>query len=162
MKNEQISGEKLFFRYAYPCGEGRYHRGLISVRELDELHHLVNTDGEPTRDLLQGCFAEAFPAFCAFFGIDPSDDRPWPVEVVRQFWRQHTGRVPSCAVMFGKIEKIIPSLSFICLVNFAGKTKPVFNRYRLPVAVGDTVFFHQHIIAEVEKANFKTNLERPA
>ena len=162
MESGQISGEKLFFRYAYPCGEIRYQRKLISWKELDQLHYLANTDGEPTHDLLRSCFKDAFPAFCVFSGIDQSDNRPWPVEVVRRFWRQHKGRVPGCAVMSGKIDKIIASLSFICLVNCDGKTVPVFNRYKLPVTVGDTVFFHQHIIAEVEKANFKTNLERPA
>jgi hypothetical protein len=153
-ENEEISGERLFLRYAYPCVEVRERRKLIKPNDVMVLNVLVDGGEEPDHYLLWRCFPDAARLFGEFMGENTLLDDPWPIEIVKEFWRLHIGREPKCAVMHGKVETA-NMLGNMVKIKIEGLDKIVVaaNRYKLPISKDDRVFFHRHIIAEVERAD---------
>jgi hypothetical protein len=144
----ELTGEGLFFRYAYPCTEIKAQRGTIWSHQVEALNALVDSDARPDHRLLLECFPSAVCLFGLFIGDDPIADDLWPVEMVREFWRMHKGRKPQCDVFHGVVE----SVNDIFVKVMVGDRKiPVFNRYKLQVSKGNIVFLHHNIIAESEK-----------
>lgn len=144
---ENISGERLFLRYAYPCAEVKEQRGVMISSMVAELDTLVNEGGEPSHALLCKCFENAVRSYHEFTNTDPASGLAWPISEVRRFWRAHRGVSKQCAVMCGEVEAI----EALCVwVKCEGKSVLVINRYKLPVLPNDTVYFHKRVVAEVE------------
>ena len=143
-----ISGERLFLLYAYPCVDIRVKRGLITLDQAAGLEILVNSGRDPDHRLFGECFPDAIRLFVEAAKINPLGYEPWSVELVRNFWRAHKGRAPRCAVMTGEVKV---SNDFVVKIDHEGSIRPAFNRYRLPVKLGDTAFIHQHVLVEVEE-----------
>ena len=144
----------MFLLYAYPCiAMGGQKWGRPEKAEKEFLA-LVDTGKDPTHALLKVCFPDAVSSFEDSAGMDHvADEDPWPVELVREFWRAHKGwkDVPTCAVMRGIVESIVVGDKF-AMVNSGGNTTPAINRYGLAVKQGDTVYLHQHHIIEAEES----------
>lgn len=146
MDNRVLSGESLFLLYAHPCTARKQRKGLIGQEDAQELGMFVKEGRSPSRELLQRCFPEAYRSFVQFAEIG-HPERDWPVEVVRNFWRQHKGGCLSCAVMCGKVEMV---MDMNVRVRCPDKTVIALNPYGLPVEIGNIVYFHLRVIAEVE------------
>jgi hypothetical protein len=144
----EISGERLFLLYAYPCAETRELHAFIRPEDVKELEALVDGGLDPSHELLERCFPNAVWSFGKSAGINPSAENPWPFEKVRGFWRSHRGDAPECAVSSGKVSEV-GEISIH--VGIGGIETPVFNRYGLKVEIGDTVFIHKHVIVEAER-----------
>ena len=142
----------MFLFYAYPCAEMKERRGIISWEDFKELTAIVDNGNSPTHNLLIRCFHIAVQSFAEFAGIDSLIENPWPVGKVREFWRKHQGRRLECAVVRGEVEKISDIRAQVRIKD-REKDRSVlaFNRYELPISKGDTIFFHWHVITEVEK-----------
>jgi hypothetical protein len=156
-ENEEISGERLFFLYAWPCLEMREHLGLVEPVDVLALNSFVFVDDgkDPSHELLGRGFPNAVGTFGKFIGDDPLSKHPWPVEMVRAYWRMHKGREPKCAVMYGKVEEAKMLLGNMVKVRLGGSNKmmTVANKYKLAILKKDTVYFHRYIIAEVVLAD---------
>jgi hypothetical protein len=87
-----ISGERLFLLYAFPCLEGKVAANVVKSIYAAELNNVLNSCREPSHLLLRECFQNAADSFISFANIT-SLSTPWPVEKVREFWRNHRGRV---------------------------------------------------------------------
>ena len=140
----------LALRYMYPCIEMRKKWDLVSRKDAREVSGLLYGRKDICHELLNRCFSNAVLAFGEFAGIDPLGKDPWLVEQVRIFWREHKGRSPSCDVKQGVVEIVKGN---VVRVHVGTKIAHIINRYSLPVKLGDIVFFHHHIIAEVEESS---------
>ena len=139
----------LFFYYAHPCAPTRRSRKLIS--EVDEriMEGLIQNKIAPSRQLLEQWFPDAVRSLILLYGLDEYLNEPWPVEIVRTFWRAHKGKDPRCATFCGPVVAIngiavrVKVLQYLLPVS-------TFNYYAFPVALGDTAYFHINRITEVE------------
>lgn len=145
MDDGQISAKRLFLYYAYPCVPIREKRGLISPEDVLKLETLIFVGGDPTPEELKRCFPHAVSSFMKFTNIFWLSD-PWPVEKVREFWRVHKGRVKACDVMRGVIDLMA---DHFLIVNCDGVLVEAENEYEFSLTVGDTVYLHHNIVAEV-------------
>jgi hypothetical protein len=125
----------------------------VKPNDVIILNALMDEGRVPSHELLGRAFPNAVESFGLFMGDDPLSDRPWPVEIVRAFWRLHTGREPKCAVMHGKVEPAVMLGNMVKVRLDGDRTVTVANKYKLAILKGDTVYFHRHIIAEVELAD---------
>lgn len=153
-EDEENSGERLFFHYAWPCLEMREHLGLVEPVDVLALNSFMDDGKDPSHELLGQGFPNAVGTFGKFIGDDPLSKRPWPVEMVRAYWRMHKGREPRCAVMHGEVMTT-HMLGNMVKVKLDGGNKmiTVANKYKLAILKGDIVYFHRHIIAEVVLAD---------
>jgi hypothetical protein len=157
--NLKQSGRWLFFLYAWPCIEVRLQKKLMTQEEAGVLYTLMDNKEVPNHRLLERSFPDAFKAFEAFLkkaqigkvaNVEVADlNSPWPIEVVRKFWRSHLGDSP---VMCG----VVTEFNHVSLKVLWGTEEIVIvNTYKLHPKPGDTVFFHQHVLIEVERPSSK-------
>jgi len=107
----------------------------------------------PSHALLERCFTPAVRSYGEFSGVDPLSIDPWPVEKVTEFWRahRHEGFGLIGATLNGEVRAV--SGLHITVVCNGKQIPPVTNSYGFSIEVGDTVYFHNQIIAEVVKRN---------
>lgn len=155
--NSEISGERLFLYYAFPCVDGyrfnhpRSQCGRLSKRDIRELTAFVDNGRDPDHLLMEHCFPEPVCLFGETAGGSTALDVPWPVEMVRDFWRRHNGPTPT---MCGEVESVTERNGMIGCVIVKTDTRsriPILNRYGLPACRGDIAYFHNLVLAEVER-----------
>jgi hypothetical protein len=156
--NGQLSGEKRFLYYAGSCLEMLMNqrtgsrRTRLSKEDVADLNDLMDNGGDPDHLFLAHCFPVPVSLFGEFAGIDSSLDVPWDIEHVGNFWHMHRGPTP---VLCGKVEAVTNGHDLIVCVTIRldnGLLVPALNKFKLPVSVGDIAYFHNHIVAEVERA----------
>ena len=138
----------------FPCVKSRVIQGSIKPADVKILKDLINERKDPSHELLARCFPVAIESFKKHSGIYPLAPEPWPIEAVRNYWRQHKGKSKGCAVMYGEVETIDNiCIGVICRNKKKSKKViiTVFNKYGFPLCIGDTVYFHSHAITEVER-----------
>lgn len=153
LNNHEVSGPLLFFRYAFPCIEIRVRTRRLAEKSAAELLRSGHSNTGPPIGLLERCFPDPCLALKASAGLGASEELIWSVDNVRKFWRSHGAaghdhQKDSCSTMWGIVESINGLGPNIRKPN----CQPVLtiNQFGLPIAIGDKVFFHHHIIAEVE------------
>lgn len=157
MSKTNISGERLFLLYAFPCLEGKLVTHEVKSMYAMELNNVLNSGHEPSHSLLRECFKNAVDSFTISAGIT-SLSTPWPVEKVREFWRNHKGKNPQCATMHGVVEE---TDAYFVKIRYAKRIKCLVNRYNLSIKKGDTVYFHYNFVAEVVRCEHVEKVETP-
>jgi len=138
---DEISGPKLFLRYAFPCAEYRLHASLISQQDFDTLKLLAETGDEPETVFLEKCFPNAVKDLGEHAKLRDITNM-WATKTVAQLWRYLHGHNNHCAVKLLAVrgirgQEIDVGLSFI-----------VINLYNLDLRKGDLIFVHRHVVAE--------------
>jgi len=152
--NGDISGERLFLCYTFPCveecqdGHPRGLRSRFRQKDILELTSVIDKGGDPTHMLMSHCFPGPVYMFGEYTGINTLLDVPWPVEKVRSFWSLHKGQGKMCAVFYGTVIDIQRLHVIVELDD--GVTVPAMNRYKLPISKGDTAVLHKCIVVEVK------------
>ena len=168
------SGQLLFFRYAWPCNQANYgtrvDRNPQRVAKLHRYSLQITLSEKEVLEmgtLLQQCFPVAFAemmdivSFCM--------DRIWPVDQVRNFWRNHhSGRGESgtvagdaCRVRemivtgFRPVELCLEgtmhTLNTVIAVPIGGRREELLiDQYLLQPKIGEHIFPHQFTVCEVD------------
>lgn len=136
----------MFYHYSFVCGEIRRERHLIDGRQYAYLRSFLFTEEDPPTELLSVCFPDAYQTL-----LDSASSKRsvWDVDLVRRVWRVHVGKNPDCAVMCGSVQTVEGLGGWVVKEN----GQPIFvrNLFRFPISVGDRVYFHKSVVAEVEK-----------
>lgn len=135
-----LTGEQLFFRYAWPCAEIRLSRKEITEEQFGLLKFFRdNQHRNPGRKLLIACFPVAVKDLTEVAHRMFASD-PWSLEHVAEYWRHH---------------HVGPSPTEMTTVESQGidrmwvRTKdwrliPVLNPYSIDAEAGNTIVVHNH------------------
>ncbi|MBU6426921.1 hypothetical protein KGQ27_01645 [Patescibacteria group bacterium] len=145
--SEQISGQRLFWRFAAPCANYNLTAGKITPTQFDNVMSYSIDDDDPDVDLLKDCFPVAFESLERFIrdkGIDRQ--QMWSYDTVLACWRLHKGRTTDCAVTETVVESVIDGLVQRVLLK---NGKIAFNSYGIKVKADDTTLIHRNVVAAV-------------
>lgn len=139
MKQTEISGNRLFLLYAFPCAQAREIARQITTEQFHQLERLVDNGREPSVELLSVCFPDAVRKFYAYARRNPFDPTPWAVEDVRSYWSNHReGDSPVVRAVVLNFNSAVTNV-----MNLAtGQQFPVVNRYGLTYKVGSILLIH--------------------
>ena len=134
--NMNITGERLFLLYAWPCAILRLNAGEIGGNDYIELERLVKSGADPKRALLAHCFPNAYR------GIGS-----WSYDSVAHYWRNlhcHEGKPRDVR----KVMVIEIMHKGLVKVKIGDRGLIFVNEYELSLQVGDIVFTHKNTIIE--------------
>jgi len=139
MKQTEMSGNRLFLLYAFPCAQAREIAGQITTDQFHQLERLVDDGGEPSVELLSACFPDAVQRFYAHARRNPFDSTPWTVEDVSSYWLNHReGDSPVVRAVVLNFNSAVTNV-----MNLAtGEQFSVVNRYRLSYRVKSVLLIH--------------------
>ncbi len=139
MKQTEMSGNRLFLLYAFPCANAKEIAGQISTEQFGQLERLVDGGGEPSVELLSACFPCVVRKFYAHAHRNPFDSTPWTVEEVRSYWSNHReGDSPVVRAVVLNFNSVVTNV-----MNLAtGEQFSVVNRYRLSYRVNSVLLIH--------------------
>jgi hypothetical protein len=150
-----VTGEQLFLRYAFPCTDtpfgmiaGRKTR-MLSPKHRAEILDLIKNNGQPRRSLLRFCYPYAFRKLREY--AQKNGLERWALATVAEFWRHHHGHTGECSVRCAMVLNVSDDNTTAC-VAYQGEKFPVVNHYHLPLRMGQYVYVHLRMIAEVEGA----------
>lgn len=148
-----MTGEQLFLRYAFPCVDtsggrivGKKYRTL-NEEHLAELRQLVTSGGQPMRSLLRYCFPYAFRGLRKF--AEENHLERWALATVIAFWRHHHGHIGECRVRRCTVAQVSGDAA-TAMVECERERFGTINYYHLPIQVGQFVYIHLRVIAEIE------------
>lgn len=144
MNRKKITGERLFYLYAFPCTEGRHEKGKIDAADYEALKCL-KLGGQPERELLVRSYEDAAKAFADYKKKRKLADDDWTLEVVSDFWHHHHGQEGECRVRLAVI-RVIHKL--MVKVECEGKEIIAVNMYGLQAHIGETYYIHKNMLIE--------------
>lgn len=155
MEKDSESALKMHFLYAFPCLEGRLARGSVTGEEFSALE-------ESLKKMLENGQCPDFTLICKAFPEAKEDlekvaqkngrtvAESFHPKDVEEFWHGHDGRgFPGCGVIIYTVREV-ESGKIIIKIQRGDEFPQVnaFNRYSLPLRVGDRVFVHLHTVIE--------------
>jgi len=149
--DQDMTGEQLFLRYAFPCAEGRLIRGKITEQQMKQLKVLIENDVEPKRQFLRYCFPHAYRRLREFAQKNNIDHKRWEYDTISNFWRYHHEHQGDCRVYHGMI--VSKKEKIVTVMNSDPPYMPIIaiNYYDLPACTGDTAYVHLRMVTEIEK-----------
>lgn len=173
-----VSGAHLFACYARTCCEnGSEGNGGRSDADISLLLDFVLrndlADEEPLQQLLCRMFPD--PVKECFSSDGNSKGNPvdfiWPISLVRTYWRHtHTGPKSDvtssrpengCRTIRAKVLRKHPSVEKVYEVEVEGEKVFVIDLFDLKPTPGEFVYFHQHIICEIDDDQADTKQSCP-
>ncbi len=146
MFSEELSGGKLFLRYAWPCAETRKLQGQITVDDFEALQVLIDSDGEPETSLLERCFPLAFSSLKKLAEGLGAGDRIWTREIVAEYWHCHHGHNGDCEVRLAVFDRVLRDQ--VVVVDCRGEKIRVVNAYNLILKSSDECYIHRSVVIE--------------
>jgi len=143
MESIRLSGEHIFFRYAYPCVEDKMIQGKISETHYLRLKKYAETGERPPRALLKYCFPHAFGAL-RDHALNSFSESPWDFDVVADYWRHNHGKIGECRVRKVTVSGIMGE-NGVLLEEEKGA---FLDLYGLSLSPGDLVYVHRRVIIE--------------
>jgi len=149
-----MTGQQLFLRYAFPCTEtpfgifdGKKAR-ILSPGHRAEILGLIEHNGQPRTSLLRFCYPYAFRMLREY--AQRNGLERWALATVTEFWRHHHGHIGECRVRRAVVADA-GNGDTTSFVSCDGETLPVINYYHLPLCMGQHVYIHLRVIAEIEE-----------
>jgi hypothetical protein len=141
-----LTGEQLFFRYAWPCADIRLARKEITEKQYRLLKFFRdNPHRQPGRRLLMECFPNAVRSLLETAATMRITD-PWSLEHVAEYWRYHH-EGPSPTELF---EVELRSVDHILARINIRELFPLANPWSLEVEPGDRITAHNfHAIEKI-------------
>ena len=153
MAGKEISAEKYFLMYAYPCVGNLQHEKKISKEDAENLENLLFENKTITRDYLEKCFPNAFRRIKTIAREMNKDY--WDIEVLRNYWLSEHNRFIDLGD--GDYAKATPAFKEVCKVHKAqvieksnniikvrydNTIRKVFSKLIPDVKAGDEVTVH--------------------
>ena len=160
-----MTPEHYFFRYSYPCTEGRALRDLIPSHLRDQLNEHARSDTAPPRSMLVSAYTDAIDKIRRWMHVE--GDAVWDMGVVRTYFRSihnqtldagdidpvfkealaRSGTLETfiglCKVYETRVEDIQGDDILVSNpMGFGPPRIPVRNAYDLPVDAGSTITIH--------------------
>lgn len=140
---QQMTGERLFLLYAFPCSACKLAAKKIDMKRFDLLKGYVDSGKETgMREVLKRTFRKAFLAMREL--AQESGDQPWSLENVSAYWHSNHGHSGSCAVSRIRLGENFSLIRNVVLVG----TKTYLNNYGLEILPGKTLYIHADTIVE--------------
>lgn len=143
---ENMTGEQLFLRYAFPCALDKMIQNRISPEFHGDLERAL-TVKTPRRGPLKYCFPHAFKAMREWAESIGRRSELWNLENVANYWRHHHGHTGECAVelvtALGDSDLLVP----VRLSD--GREFPAVNQYKYAFKAGAQLYIHRRCVAEV-------------
>jgi hypothetical protein len=143
MSSPFLSGEHIFFRYAFPCAEDKLRQGKISEPHYLRLKEYAETGERPPRSLLKYCFPHAFQAL-RDYAQNSFSQSAWDVDVVTEYWRYGHGKSGECRVREATVRAFLSEKG----VLMDEENGAFLNIYGLSLLKGDPVYLHRRIVIE--------------
>lgn len=150
---EEISPERYFLKYAYPCVNNLQHENKISKKDASNLEKLLFENKNITRDYLETCFPSAFRRIKEVAKGMNKDC--WDMEVLRKYWlSEHNkfidlgdGDYAKATPTFRELckvhkAKVIDKKEKVLTVNYDNTIRKVFATLIPDVHIGDKVSVH--------------------
>jgi hypothetical protein len=138
---EQLSGPKRFFRFAWWCAKYRFNAKLISKADYDFLVLIKEQNKEPEISFLWKCFPDAVKSLEEF--AIRENKIMWSPETVGDHWHQHKGESPVKTATICEIK----ADKFLVICD-DGTMIGVTNDFCLDLRVSESVYIHSDGIAD--------------
>jgi len=158
-----MTPELYFFRFAWPCTESRYQRGLIKEKQYLALKDCAESTRVPSRELLESVYTDAIGNMEKHFGSRKSI---WSIHNIKDyFYRLHEvdlekkyahkarAAVDHCKVRIGVVEKVNKTTDRdLVSVTIDGNIQGAINTFHIPISDGEKVSVHLgHIVEKLSK-----------
>jgi len=140
-----MTGELLFFLYAFPCADIRYTNGHITHEQLVHLQEVKEGYKKPSRKLLKWCFPNAFRSIRE--QARHTNMPTWSLENVASYWRENHGHKGFCRVLRATVVHV--GKNHMIQVKILGEEVVyALNPYLYFLSIGEVYYMHQFCLIE--------------
>jgi len=148
-----MSPERYFFMYAFPCAHLKLERGDINEEEYKNLEKMFLNNDSPTREVLERIFS---PAFFWIKQIAKRENKDiWDFDVIKKYWEtEHNEIIDKGKGVYAKFPKSLKDLCKIqnaevidkhgnfLKVKYNQSERGVFDSILSNIKIGDKVRIH--------------------